>query len=611
MSQPNPFRPSSAGSLPTSSFRHARTPFSDQQANPTRIRAASFAQNTPLRHRTLPPAQSQDSALHARSSLAASQNATSPIRTSSSSGQSTGRSANASELRALEERVVRLEESLSHARSQSQSGSGDAASQSTTFSPSDRQRTALARLGRNASGGPSAPPVAKQHASSKLLRSFRRLVYLGYGGVKGAAELVRQPYPGRGAWPKHPPSQADEDAGVDPVLSTEDELTSGNQIRLDYSRRFLDAVNQKQLRKTFQYMLSHRKRCGVPVDMTLEELIAQCASTFKGWVKEYTRSLSAAGRKKKKLALTLSCLSSRRKRKADSRAKAMRLRRYFFFSDGTKILKSGSAEELSRVSRSAVRADLEFAVQDVAISDEEDEWEPLEPNHGKGPIGVRDELDWSEDELLSEGEGGQRGRKVRRRVGIPWRSACLLEVFALLDRKRTRQPDKPILPPTRLRQLPTNFTLPSTVRRWMVAESWAEEHKDCCGDVSDNAGPFQGPYSVASAAKAWGGDPDWTIYNPVQDDGDVDGEQDVGVAGSSTAGVSNVQGGASEDDEGDEDPERIGPLLDLESGWGGSRQQEAWEDDDEDVEDDEEDWEKDDEEEEQDDPEDEEDDDQD
>ncbi|KAE8240330.1 hypothetical protein A4X13_0g7854 [Tilletia indica] len=365
MSQPNHFRrPLAASSLRSPSHSPTRTSSSNPQANTigtrpfSSSRTSSFSQSNPLRSRTHSSTQSQNDALQGRAPSATTQSSTaavsSPTRTSSSPVQPIGRSATAADMRSLEERVLRLEESQSQSSSQTQPGSGVVVSQNAL----DRQRNAVARLGRNASGGPSAPPAPKRHIDPKIKRSFRRLVYLGYGGVKGGAEAVRLPYPGRGAWPKHPPPQAVEGSGTEHVLSAEEELTTGNQIRLHYGRRYTDAVNQNQLRKLFRYMLSHRTRCGVPADMTYEELVAQCASTFRGWVKEYTRSLSAAGRKKKQVALSRSRLASRCQRKAESRGTALRLRRYFFFSDGSKVIKSGGDDEAGRVRRGAVRADL-------------------------------------------------------------------------------------------------------------------------------------------------------------------------------------------------------------------------------------------------------------
>ncbi|KAE8218633.1 hypothetical protein CF319_g7530 [Tilletia indica] len=539
----------------TSSLNHSRTPSSSQQINPLHNRTPSSSQHI----------ASQQPTPHSH--------ALDPSAVPFHTGPHTGRMATAAELRLMEERLTRLEEL-------SQSVSVGVSSQDPGFSVSDRQRDEVARLGRNASGGPSAPPQANEHSDLKLLRTFRRLVYMGYGGAKGGQDITVQPYPGRGAWPKHPPSPLDDDAELDQARSAEDELTSGNQIRLHYGRPYTDAINQGQLRKTFRYMLSHRKRCGVPADMSSEELVARCRSTFKGWVREYTRSLSAAGRKKKRLALSRSCLAARRKRKAGSRAKASRMDRYYFLSDGSKVAKSGDPDELGRVRRGAVRADIEFAVQAPVMSDEEDEWETIETEH--------DVDNWSDDVIMSD--GGRPGREVRRRLGIPWRSKSLISRLELLDKKRKRQPSKPILPPNRLCDLPPNFTLPSNIRRWMVAESWAEANEDACVDVSDNAGPFQGPYSVSKGAKEWGPDPDWSIYNghngnTSSDEGDD--EERVEAAGPSSAPASRRRR-REDDDEADDDDDsdeyedmgNIGRILDSEAGWGAGEDEndDGWED---------------------------------
>ncbi|KAE8255154.1 hypothetical protein A4X13_0g3141 [Tilletia indica] len=106
----------------------------------------------------------------------------------------------------------------------------------------------------------------------------------------------------------------------------------------------------------------------------------------------------------------------------------------------------------------------------------------------------------------------------------------------------------------------------------MVAQSWAEANEDCCADVSDNAGPYQGPYSVTKDAKAWGIDPDWTVYNP-NNDGEEGSDEEENLPG-----ASNGRRGMSDDD--DEDPDDVQRILDLESGWNGQDDPEDLEEDD-------------------------------
>ncbi|KAE8240275.1 hypothetical protein A4X03_0g8561, partial [Tilletia caries] len=488
---------------------HIRTPSSAARAFVSHTRTLSASSSTQpathhsrqgtetvLRRRTLSVSGSGplpgDSGAHDVSAAGSQSRNVVAARVSASTPQQTGRVASASDLRAIEARVTRLEEN-------SQSSSGGGASQESAFSASESQRSELTLLGRNASGGPSAPPEPKGHEASTIKLHFRRLVYLGYGGVKTGAELVRQPYPDRGSCPKHPPSRIDDEEEADDAG-----LTSGNQIRLHLIRPYRDPVNQGQLRKTFRFMLSHRKQCGVPPEMSPEELVASCASTFKGWVREYTQSLTASGQKKKQESQSRARLSASRKRKAGGRSKALRLHRYCYFADGSKVAKPSKKQgpvEAANVRRGAVRADLEFAVQLYAMCDEEDE--QTAPD-------VPDEAGWSDDGL-SDGE--RTGAAARRRIGVPWRSKSLVKKLEQLEkqRARVRKPAKPILPPTRQATVPLNFTLPSTIRRWMVAKSWAEANKDACLDVSDNAGPFQGKYSVTTGPKEWGPDPDWEL----------------------------------------------------------------------------------------------------
>ncbi|CAD6921899.1 unnamed protein product, partial [Tilletia controversa] len=298
---------------------HIRTPSSAARAFVSHTRTLSASSSTQpathhsrqgtetvLRRRTLSVSGSGplpgDSGAHDVSAAGSQSRNVVAARVSASTPQQTGRVASASDLRAIEARLTRLEES--------------------------------------------------SHEASTIKLHFRRLVYLGYGGVKTGAELVRQPYPDRGSCPKHPPSRIDDEEEADDAG-----LTSGNQIRLHLIRPYKDPVNQGQLRKTFRFMLSHRKQCGVPPEMSPEELVASCASTFKGWVREYTQSLTASGQKKKRESQSRARLSASRKRKAGGRSKALRLHRYCYFSDGSKVAKPSKKQgpvEAANVRRGAV-----------------------------------------------------------------------------------------------------------------------------------------------------------------------------------------------------------------------------------------------------------------
>ncbi|CAD6898975.1 unnamed protein product [Tilletia controversa] len=448
-----------------------------------------------------------------------------------------GRTASAAEVRTLEERVAILEELLESATS----GVASQSAQVTTR----KQRKELNRLGRNPNGGPSAPPISRKHRTPKLHASFRRLVYVGYGGLRGGKNIVKQAYPARGAWPKHPPSHSTETSGPSESQSAEQELTSGDQLRLHLGRPYNDPINQNQLRRYFRYMLAHRQRCGVPPDMTLEELIARCAVTFDGWATEYTRSLSSTGQKKKEAALARSVETSRRERKSVARAKALRIDRYYLFSDGAKVSKPKEKDDARQVRQGAVRADVEFAVQKFVMSDEEDEWVPVE-DKGKGRAPRRSSSDAdSDNDGMDEDPSGYT---ARRRVGLIWRSACLISQLESLDKKRKRQPAKITLPPRRLQDVPPGFTLPSNIRRWMVARSWAEANPDACVDVSDNAGPFEDRFSVVKAAKDWGEDPDWSMFSTPSQRGNEDGDL--------SAGDGDILRRSDQDSDEADDPER-------------------------------------------------------
>ncbi|KAE8240329.1 hypothetical protein A4X13_0g7853, partial [Tilletia indica] len=152
------------------------------------------------------------------------------------------------------------------------------------------------------------------------------------------------------------------------------------------------------------------------------------------------------------------------------------------FSNVTTAFKSVKMETAS-----APTSHLEFAIQVIAMSDEEDEWEPLEASQG-GRIrsstfeGAPDEIGWSDDEVLVE--GGQPGRAVRRRVGIPWRSQCLIDLFEVLDKKRTRQPDKPILPATHCGGEPDHATILCSHGRILLT------HQDRDGTTRINGQPL-------------------------------------------------------------------------------------------------------------------------
>ncbi|KAE8182806.1 hypothetical protein CF336_g8409 [Tilletia laevis] len=520
---------------------HIRTPSSAARAFVSHTRTLSASSSTQpathhsrqgtetvLRRRTLSVSGSGplpgDSGAHDVSAAGSQSRNVVAARVSASTPQQTGRVASASDLRAIEARVTRLEEN-------SQSSSGGGASQESAFSASESQRSELTLLGRNASGGPSAPPEPKGHEASTIKLHFRRLVYLGYGGVKTGAELVRQPYPDRGSWPKHPPSRIDDEEEADDAG-----LTSGNQIRLHLIRPYRDPVNQGQLRKTFRFMLSHRKQCGVPPEMSPEELVASCASTFKGWVREYTQSLTASGQKKKQESQSRARLSASRKRKAGGRSKALRLHRYCYFADGSKVAKPSKKQgpvEAANVRRGAVRADLEFAVQLYAMATRKtNRQRPTSPTKPAGPMMVS--------------------------------AMSLVEKLEQLEkqRARVRKPAKPILPPTRQATVPLNFTLPSTIRRWMVAKSWAEANKDACLDVSDNAGPFQGKYSVTTGPKEWGPDPDWELKEETganRNDRDEDEDEDLDLLGNGDEDEDedfDLPGFGNDAEKGDEDDEQ-------------------------------------------------------
>ncbi|KAE8229799.1 hypothetical protein CF326_g5221 [Tilletia indica] len=389
---------------------------------------------------------------------------------------------------------------------QDASESSQGSSQSSNLSlPTESQAEALSQLQMNAQAGPSAPPVSHVHRHSEILTNWRRIIYARAGIIDTATHIWELEWPRASMWPKHPATYEADDS--EPVAAG---LPGGQvlirQLRANFAKPFRHEVNQSQFRPTWTYMLSNRRAFGIPVDMTREQLVKICAVTFEGWQRKYRESQTPEGRARREAATKRSVAASRTKRKADSRRDALQMNQFFFFNNGSKTKRSGAtsahkrstqtaASDLPAARRGAVRADVEFAVQTIAMSDEDDDWEDF---------------------------GDGTGREARRRLGVPWRSAELIAKLEEGDKRRMRNRQLTIFPPKAYKDLPVSFVLPSNVRRWMVSESWATAHPSACLDVSDNAGPYKGPFAVARGQKEWGRSYDGINTGAETDDSESD-----------------------------------------------------------------------------------------
>ncbi|KAK0529620.1 hypothetical protein OC835_004276 [Tilletia horrida] len=319
--------------------------------------------------------------------------------------------------------------------------------------------------------GPSVPPTQGVHPHAEILWNFRHV----YSRLSGAAELGRHPaslgYPSNhSVWPRHPLKS--------------DGTPGERHTRFDYSEPWQHPNNQEAARQVHDHMLANREACGVPATMSRERLSAITAVTFRGYRRAHKDGEGAIAERKNK-----SKASSRQTRKSLSRKVAFGLTNHVYMADGRKIrldIHTGrrGAKTKSSVTFAppkGVRADLEFAFQPAATSPELDKWQPF------------------------EGEG--EGRWARERVALPWRAPALIKMAEDADKKRKTRTNVPVLPPTTTVNIPAGWTLPSSIRRWMVSEAWYDAHPETCVDVSDNAGPFVGAFSqltLATGPKSWG-----------------------------------------------------------------------------------------------------------
>ncbi|KAK0518476.1 hypothetical protein OC834_007719 [Tilletia horrida] len=346
------------------------------------------------------------------------------------------------------------------------------------FAPTQNQEIALAERQVNPAAGPSAPRPRKiKKKNTEILTNFKRLVRARMG-ISSRADIWLVTYPdNNSAWPLHPadyePGHGEAVVAFGPDGEDNRRVQLVKQTRFNFEYPFTHLINQRQVRPILRHMLSDRAAYGVPADMTIERLNTLAAIPFKWWRRRYKNNGSDVGRVKQKLHNERAFISTRKNRKATSRAEALGMKKWIFLSDGTKLAR------ITNDNTHRVYADIEFGVDPFAQSPDEVEW-----------IRYDDET----------------GRKVRRRSALAWRSKGLVEKLEEGDVKRATRPQVELVSPTSYFELPPNFALPSSVRRWMVSRSFQMAHPEACLNVSDNAGPFSGAFKVASGPKEWGED---------------------------------------------------------------------------------------------------------
>ncbi|KAE8223555.1 hypothetical protein CF319_g3419 [Tilletia indica] len=378
----------------------------------------------------------------------------------------------------------------------------------TTSQPGSRgQNAALSELCLNAAAGPSAPPRAPAHSDNDLFWNFRRVCYERAGiDHQSRTEIWQLPRPRSNRhWPTHPSTYEGEDD--EPRNADNDGVLL---LRPNFEESYMHASNKVQFDSVIKYLLAHRKSCKVPPDMTLAELRTKCRRTFDGWKYQYGLSLTPEGRARQQAAKARARVNSKQSRKCNGRSSALGLKRFVHFSNGSKMERPSDPATILRVRRGAVRADIEFAMQNKVMSPDEKIWE-------ENP----------------EGEG----RWVVRALILEWRSRTLNEKVVQADKKRIVNDLYVRLPPLHKETLPADFKLPSNFRRWMVDEEWAKANPDAVSDVSINAGPFGNcPFAVSTGAEDWGPS---NIRSEHSDDDENDQEDnDPEPTGSSFAGPS-------------------------------------------------------------------------
>ncbi|KAL9935284.1 hypothetical protein V8E36_005632 [Tilletia maclaganii] len=345
--------------------------------------------------------------------------------------------------------------------------------------------------------GPSAPPQPSRRANRATCTSIRRLFYYRAGiGPGSKARIWELPVPRNNhEWPVHPLDYQRED-GIEPWTSrvgpngvAEEHV---KMFRGDLTQSIYSNFNAPQVFPICRYAMANKAAFGMRDDMTWEQLMALINKIWKGWQRQHKTHKPKREEVNKRAAI-----ASRQARKGLVRWVALGLSSFCHFANGSKLPRPKDPSDSVKVRGTATLADLEFATLNLVQSPEEIEYEQRDD-------GIR--------------------IQCRRRYGLSFRSAELVAALEKGDLNRESQPTKPILPPVEYFSLPSDFTLPSTVRRWMVSKTFADAHPHACRRVSDNAGPYVGPFAVAHGPLEWG-----TPYQGLPD-ADEDDDDDVPIA---------------------------------------------------------------------------------
>ncbi|KAL9934795.1 hypothetical protein V8E36_006570 [Tilletia maclaganii] len=370
--------------------------------------------------------------------------------------------------------------------------------------------------------GPAAPPEPSSHSYSRLRAEFRALLEFFMDCIEVGLRpwQIKRPTSQRG-WPMR---TVHGENGEAPSLV--------RCTRPAWDEGWMSRTNQAECRPLIDMMLAQRGAHGVPAEMTREQLVRVLASTFNHYRREFRDAASEAGRLKKQRIKKRSVVSSRLKGKHKKRLVSLGLNRVVRFADGTQVVRTRATAATLRARKDKRRADLEFAAQVRAQS-------PFVDGHGVLPNGERCDI-WVP-------------------MHVPWRSRDLIEVLHNADANSARRPAIHVGECQVTVALPEGFRLPSSIRRWMVASDWAEDHPEACADVSDNAGPFEGEFKVAAGPEEWGQPvPEHLQPTTQQEQGDYFGQAEVGAEASSS---SRTQHGGSHGDDEIEDDDDNGRYL--------------------------------------------------
>ncbi|KAE8226868.1 hypothetical protein CF326_g7641 [Tilletia indica] len=345
----------------------------------------------------------------------------------------------------------------------------------STAQRTSSSRSPLRQLNLNTGGGPSAPPTRKQQQHRTIHTSFRTLAEIR-SGIRGSKTKIHQLQAPRNLrdLPLHPVSYTPRpEEPVRSVRSASQGTATrrAQMLRLNLDLAYEHAFNQTQLNALYHHMMHNRDEFGVPASMTVEKLKRLCKTSFKNWRKAKRRSPEAAKKLQERTVRY-----ARQDRKAASRSNAMDMGKHLRFADGTTL--PFSVENVDGSASHGARADIDFACQRRCMSPEVDATE--------------------------EKDNGEQ-RQIRIRVPVPWRSKELIRTLEDADEERDTNPLRHSRPGTDQEvETEDDLILPSSIRRWMVSEEWMMQNEDACRDVSDNVGPYEGPFAVASGPKAWG-----------------------------------------------------------------------------------------------------------